>query len=207
AFILWPILIPFTLGFIMPYVFFRQKKFVVENSAYGTSTFTFNATAKDYYDIALRFLFIFIVTGAIILIVTAILVFVSLFYPANTTGLKVLPIIPLILVPVVYLYSFAYFSVQSSNLLYNSGALRQHSFKATMSVNPFALIVLTNTLATVVTLGLFHPFAIVRAYQYKIQHVSLIPGGNLDEFVAAELKETNALGDELSDFLDFDFGL
>lgn len=207
VFILWPIVIPFTLGFILPYVFFRQKKFVVENSAYGTSPFTFKATTKDYYDIALRFFFVFIVTGSIILIVSAILVFVSRFYPAYATGLKVLPIILLILVPVVYLYSFAYFSVHSSNLLYNSSALRKHGFKATMSVNSFALIVLTNTLATVLTLGLFHPFATVRAYQYKIQHMSLKPGGGLDEFVAAELKETNALGDELSDFLDFDFGL
>jgi uncharacterized membrane protein YjgN (DUF898 family) len=35
----------------------------------------------------------------------------------------------------------------------------------------------------------------------------MLAKGDLDQFVAAELKETSALGDELSDFLDFDFGL
>ena len=108
---------------------------------------------------------------------------------------------------VIYLYAFAYFNVKSGNLLYNSGALQGHRFKATMAMGAFAWILVTNVLGVVFTLGLFHPVAQVRAYRYKIAHLALAPNGDLSQFVAAELKEISALGDEVSDFLDFDFGL
>jgi uncharacterized membrane protein YjgN (DUF898 family) len=201
VFILWPLLVPFTLGILSPYVFYRQKKFIVERSAYGTAPFMFKATPKDYY--AIVFKFVVYLLGLLILaagigfllqkLLPALLPMASIVFP--------------ILMVAVYLYAFAYFSIKTSNLLYNSGRLKAHGFKATMQVNAYALIVLTNTLATVVTLGLFHPFAQVRAYRYKINNLSMLAKGDLDQFVAAELKETSALGDELSDFLDFDFGL
>ena len=61
-------------------------------------------------------------------------------------------------------------------------------------------------MATVFTLGLFYPFAQVRAMKYKIEKLSLLSGSDLDQFVTSETKETNALGEELSEFMDFDFG-
>ncbi|MCP4671333.1 MAG: DUF898 domain-containing protein, partial [Desulfobacula sp.] len=35
VFLLFPVLVPFTLGILAPYVYFRNRKFVVENSSYG----------------------------------------------------------------------------------------------------------------------------------------------------------------------------
>ncbi|WP_054030784.1 DUF898 family protein [Desulfatitalea tepidiphila] len=194
AFVLFPLLSILTLGILGPYAHYRQKKFIVENSTYGTTAFAFHATAGDYYRIVYMFM---IPVIAAIAVVTA----VTMLVPSLSA-----PVALLVMV-VMYLYAFAYFTVRSSNLLYNSGALRQHRFKATMKIKAFAMILLTNTLAIVCTLGLFHPFAQVRAYRYKIDHLALLPAGDLSQFVAAELKQTSALGDELSDFMDFDFGL
>jgi uncharacterized membrane protein YjgN (DUF898 family) len=56
AFILYPILTIFTLGLLSPYVFYRQKKFMVENSAYGTRYFSFHARPSDYYRMVLLFM-------------------------------------------------------------------------------------------------------------------------------------------------------
>src|SRR6185369_2643381 len=44
-----PILTVLSLGLLSPYMLYRQKKFVVENSSYGTTPFSFNATIKDFY--------------------------------------------------------------------------------------------------------------------------------------------------------------
>jgi uncharacterized membrane protein YjgN (DUF898 family) len=200
VFILWPILVVLTLGLLFPYVIYLQKKFIIEHSAYGTTRFTFHARGKDYYAIFLKFLIPIMIIAAI----GFALGYLLLPYMGQ---MVVLASIWGIFLPVFYLYAFAYFSVRLNNLLYNSGALLDHRFKATMAIKNYALIVLTNTLATVCTLGLVHPFAQVRAFRYKIQNLFLLPGGDLDQFVAAELKETSALGDEASDFLDFDFGL
>ncbi|MGD8364249.1 MAG: YjgN family protein, partial [Desulfobacterales bacterium] len=49
TFVLWPILVPLTLGILAPYAYYRQRKFIVENSSYGTTRFAFSATARDYY--------------------------------------------------------------------------------------------------------------------------------------------------------------
>lgn len=190
VFVFWPMLIPFTLGIIAPYLFFRQKKFLVENSAYGTTRFGFNATAKDYY------LLVLMILAPFVLCVIAAIAAGYLFPPAMV-----------LTIAAFYLYAMAYFAVKSHNLLYNSSMLSGHGFKACMAIKDYALIVITNTLATVVTLGLFHPFAQVRAYRYKISQLALVPGGNLDQFVAAEQEQVSALGDEMSDLLDFDLGL
>ncbi len=201
AFILWPILSAVTLGILVPYAFYKQKKFIVENSAYGTTRFSFNATAKDYYAIVLRF-----VVPVIVLVVAVSLAsyFLSGYMPDILRALSPLMAMGII---ALYFFVFIYFGVKFSNLLYNSGALSGHRFRATMLVPQYAWIVISNTVATVLTVGLFYPFARVRAFRYKIQHLELLPSGDLDKFVAAELKETSAFGDEMSDFLDFDFGL
>jgi uncharacterized membrane protein YjgN (DUF898 family) len=190
VFILWPILVPLTLGIISPYLYYRQKKFLVENSAYGTTRFDFQATAKDYYLMVLMILLPFV------LCVLAAVAAGFLFPPATVLAIAAF-----------YLYAMAYFAVRSHNLLYNSSMLASHGFRAGMAIKAYALIIVTNTLATVVTLGLFHPFAQVRAYRYKISRLALVPEGNLDRFVAAEQAQVSALGDEMSDFIDFDLGL
>jgi uncharacterized membrane protein YjgN (DUF898 family) len=190
AFVFWPLLLPVTLGLIGPYVYYRQRKFVVDNSAYGTTRFVFNATAGDYYKLTVKFLLPLILFVG--LAVAAAIVFAPL---------------SVLIFAVLYLYTFAYFSVRSTNLFYNSTALSGHGFQATLAIKDYALIVFTNTLATVLTLGLFHPFARVRAYRYKIQQLTLRPHGNLDRFVAAQQEQVSAFGDEMSDFMDFDFGL
>jgi uncharacterized membrane protein YjgN (DUF898 family) len=163
---------------------------MVENSGYGTTRFVFNATAADYYKLAVKF-------------ILPLILFAGL---AVGAGFVFAPMSVLI-VAALYLYAFAYFSVRSSNLLYNSTALDGHGFNATMAIKDYALIVFTNSLATVLTLGLFHPFARVRAYRYKIQQLAFRPAGDLDRFVAAQQSQVSAFGDEMSDFMDFDFGL
>ncbi len=200
VFVLLPILAPFTLGTLVPYIMFKQKQFIVENSKFGITPFSFNAGAGDYYRIFLRLLFPVLIVAAIVGLTA---------YGMWSAHISVLPgaVSIIAILAVVYLYLIAYLSVRSSNLLYNSAALLRHRFKASMQIKPYSIILLTNTLATVLTLGLFYPFAAVRAYAYKISRLALVPGGNLDQFVAAESREISALGGEMADFMDFDFGI
>lgn len=189
VYILWPLLVPLTLGIMSPYVFFRQKKFVVEHSYYGKTRFTFTATAGEYYRI-------FMVASLIGFLGVAILGAAAALFPP--LAILALP---------VYLYVFALFSVKAGNLLYNSSRLGRHRMESAMQVKSYALVVLTNTLATALTLGLFHPWAKVRTMRYKTEHLTLIPAGDLDAFVAGTQKEVTAIGDASGDFLNFDLGL
>ena len=59
----------------------------------------------------------------------------------------------------------------------------------------------------VFTLGIFYPWAHVRTLSYKLDHLKLTVQGDLDNFIAQKQKKVSALGDEASDFFDFDIGL
>ncbi len=189
-YVLWPFLAVLTLGALSPYVYYRQKKFLVENSRYGTARFSFTATAKDYYRIFLAAL-VPILIGILAIAATGFL-----FAPASA-----------LVVLVLYLYLLAFFSVKTTNLLYNSSRLGPHRMAAALKINEYLVLVVVNSLATAFTLGLFHPWAKVRIYRYKIGRLTLIPGASLDEFVAAEKQQVSAIGEEAGDFFDVDIGL
>jgi uncharacterized membrane protein YjgN (DUF898 family) len=76
-----------------------------------------------------------------------------------------------------------------------------------MRLKDYFILVLTNSLATAVTFGLFHPWAKVRSLRYKIEHLKLAPGGDLDGFIAESQRQISAVGSEATDFMDIDFGL
>jgi uncharacterized membrane protein YjgN (DUF898 family) len=186
---LWPALALLTLGALAPYAFYRQRRFLVENSSFGRTRFSFQATWRDYYRI-----FMVLSLGAIAalaLIVGAVMVFPPL-------AVLALPL---------YLLAFAYFAVKSGNLLYNASRLGGHRLASVMEVKGYARLVLTNTLLTALTVGFYHPWAKVRTADYRLRHLSLVPSGDLEGFVAAEQTRVGALGDASADFFDFDFGL
>jgi uncharacterized membrane protein YjgN (DUF898 family) len=189
AYVLWPVLAVLTLGCLSPYAYCRQKKFLVENSSFGKTAFTFSASWKDYY----RILMVASLIG--ILAVAAVVGAAVLFAPLAILALP------------IYLYVYAYYAVHTGNLLYNASRLGRHRLLSTMEVKSFMMLVLTNTIATALTVGLFHPWAKVRTMRYKAQHLALIAAGDLNTFAAEKQKEVGAIGDASSDFFDFDLGL
>jgi len=190
AYLLWPMVAFLTLGIMFPYAYYRQRKFMVENSGYGTTGFKFNAEYGDYNRIFL---------GLLIPVLIGVLLFAGSFF--------LFPPLFILVLLALYLYIFACISVKTGNLLYNSSSLAGHCFEAEMKLKDYLLIVLTNSLATAVTFGLFYPWAKVRSLRYKIEHIKLAPAGDLDGFVAESQKQISAVGSEVTDFMDIDFGL
>lgn len=190
AFFLWPILVPLTLGIMAPYTYYRQRKFIIENSSYGATHFTFNATARDYYRLFMS-AFIPLIIG--IGLVAAVVFF-----------------LPPLAVPaalMLYLYLFAFYSVKTTNLQFNSSQLAAHRFKASLKIKEYLVLVVTNSLATALTIGLFYPWAKIRTLKYKLSHLSLMASGDIDTFIAEEQKQVGSLGEGMSDFFDIDIGL
>ena len=71
-------------------------------------------------------------------------------------------------------------------------------------------ILLVNTLASVVSLGLLHPWAKVRKTKYIVKHIHIIaPAGVMSSLAAREDGKESALGEELdvAEGFDFDVGL
>ena len=189
AVLIWPLLGILTVGLLYPYALLRANKFVVENSAYGTTSFTFDASTWDYGQAFLKFLGIFVLAGVLALAVSA-----------------VNEILAALIGVAGYMVALGYLTVALINIYYNATSLGAHRLSANLETVSYLKVFLTNAVLTVLTLGLYLPFAKVRMAQYRATHTALLASGSLDGFAAAEREQISALGEEFSGVFDFDVG-
>lgn len=113
---------------------------------------------------------------------------------------------------VFYLLYFAlvapYFTVRMQNLVWlgtRSPAIR---FDSQLRFWPLAGLTLKNWLLTLVTLGLYRPFAVVRTTHMRLDAVGLLVDGDLDNWTAAYSEgQQDASGEAAGDFFGIDMGL
>lgn len=193
ALLVWPILGVLTLGLLYPYAVRKSSEFLVRNSRYGTADFDFEATTWDYGRIFLIFF------GVLIATLTLTAGFPML---VGDWAIGLSSIVAL----AGYLFAGAYLTVMLTNVYYNSASLQAHEFAANLEVLGYTKVFVVNAILTVVTLGLFLPFAKVRMAKYRADHTQFIAAGSLEEFAAAEREQVSALGEELGEVFDFDVG-
>jgi len=194
AILIWPLLGTLSLGLLMPVALQRQQKFLIENSRYGSSKFSFSATGRDYFNAFLKL--IVIVVAGVILVVA-----ISIMAPARASIL-----IPVLMVP-LYLYAIIYLNITITNMKFNNSLLAAHSFKCNYELKSYASLLITNTLFTALTLGIYIPWAKVRSAQYLANHLELIAEDDLNGFAAAEQEKVSAIGQEVGDIFDMEFGM
>lgn len=185
----WPILGLLTLGILYPLAMLKGNQYVVKNSSYGTTSFNFSATFKDYGIILLTLVAAGLLLGLPLMwLMSSFPEFNIIFYP---------------LMAVVYFAFILFFMVQTSNLFYRSLTLAEHEFSSEISMPGMAKVILINLLLTIVTLGLYLPAAKVRMAKYICSCVAMNTNGGLENFVAAEQDNVGALGEELGQVFDF----
>lgn len=208
VFLLLPLLVPFTLGFLFPYVAKRQKEFIMSHHAYGTSPFAFTGRTEEFYKIygiaALCFL----------PVVALYFSFIAVIVTSTARGggqapppalLGTLGLLLIVAIPLALLGTF-YFRARMFNLIWNNTSIAGNRFVASMRARDLFLVQLVNSLVTGLTAGLLHPWAAVRMVKFQLDTLRVVSAGNIDSFVAASQPPVGAIGDSASDFFDFDIG-
>ncbi len=209
AFILWPM--TSIIFLLLPFVWQRQNKFFVDNSRYGKTPFEFTARVGDYYELFGKM----ILLGIGLTLVAGLLFGFGVGISTGSSGLGSPAAIVGIAVSLlgyaaVYFVAIAFYNVLSNNLLYNSTLLKQHSLSADYRLGSYAVLLLTNTLGIVLTLGLFIPWALVRSARYHAEHTQFVATENLDSFIAGEEQKVNTFSEGLADahsVFDIDVGI
>lgn len=206
-FLLLPIAVLFTVGLLLPYWLYRRDKFLVGRSAYGRTQWRLELGAGVFYKIALLTLAWAVPFLCIMWFGASLAGFNPLGsppQPRSGAGLGLLMLfigyIGILAVP------NAYFWVSKQNAVLGNAHLADHRLQSNMRVGRFIFLMATNLLLVLVTLGLGTPFAQIRIAKYRLEALTLQVNGSLDEFVASEAKTASATGEEISDFLDVDFG-
>jgi len=203
----WPLLIPFTAGLLWPYVVYRQKRFFIENSSYGTTPFSFNATEEEFYEICKRAFMYFIGCLVVNILVVIFLVFPVVF--SFEFGGRAAAIAVMIVSAVVYLWVFAYYKTAVANLVWNSTELGGMRFQSSMYAQYIYWLYLSGGVAVIFSFGLLFPWAAVRLMRYRCEHLTVSSRRGIGQFFADTTQvSTGALGEKVGDMfgLDFDIG-
>jgi uncharacterized membrane protein YjgN (DUF898 family) len=207
-FLLWPIVGILSLGLLMPFVWKSQKKYITNNHTYGTEPFHFDVSAKAYY----KMLAIMLGTTLVFLTIFGLIAYGPV-KEILVYGNDVDPSIIFKFIPLTFFYLLfnfvlsAYMTTAMANIHFNNMSLQQHKFAADWEPVSYLGLIVTNTLGILITLGLFIPFAKVRTAAYKAEHTSLLVAGDLDNFVARELEQSNSIGEGVHDIFDIDISL
>lgn len=200
-----PLLGVLSLGLLYPFVHQRIKRFQHTQSRYGSVPFSFDAPVGSFYKWYLV-LFGLMVMGAGLLVATVALT-VGIAATSKEQAGALGSIVGVIVFYPYMLCVMWIFMAALQNLIWNHTQLGAHRFRSTMATGRIAFIYLTNTLAIIFTLGLYIPFATVRALKYRLECTSLVVNGSLDDITAGQRAEVGAIGEGAADLGGFDLGL
>ena len=211
VFLLWPLAGVLTLGFLWPLAHRRIKQYEHTFASYGRTPFGITAKVASFYTVYAQAWLIAIATG----LVAGVGFGIAIAGTIAKNGGKAPPTPPAFSTPlmivVVAVYILGVFAVQAfvtcrvQSLVWSTTVLgEQHAFACRLRVRRYAGLLLTNTLATIVTLGLFVPFAQVRMAKFFVEGMSMISRGTLDDVAADPDVAVSALGEESVGLFDFD---
>ncbi|WP_323001972.1 YjgN family protein [Denitromonas sp.] len=207
AWVLWPVAGVLSLGLLFPVALAKQRRYLFNHLRFGQAEFEIDLPVGPVYR----------VFGRVALFALAYVVMVvglggslemlsnreavqggaafSFYFMATTLALYV-----------GFALIAPYVSAHLANLSFNRANLQNHGFFSDMVPGRYVWIVLSNWLLTALTLGLFRPFAVVRLWRYRVEHLALLPAGTLTAFMAVQAEEARVIGEEAADLLDVDLG-
>ncbi|MGB0466472.1 MAG: YjgN family protein [Pontibacterium sp.] len=193
AFVLLPVASLFTAGLLYPLAACQQQNWRVNNTRFGNTAFEVKLQVKSFYAIYL---------AALLLVISTLVIF----FLINVALPHLAPYLIFLILP-FYSLVYVYIKVKVTNLTFNQTTLGEHRFQSQMQVLPYLAIWLTNTLAILFTLGLATPWAMIRTARYRASCTAALVQGDLDHFMQAQQTQQNALGEELGEVLDLEFGI
>jgi uncharacterized membrane protein YjgN (DUF898 family) len=206
--LLLPLLVPFTLGLLLPYVSKERRKWMTENHAFGTTPFSFHGMTNDTVRIYLRSVLFFLpLIGGYVFLFVAMAVGGGKPVQVRefTSMLSIAPLLILAGMPFAYAGTI-FLRARLFSYYWTHTMVGPHSFQAYMRARDLLGLQLINSLVVSLTLGLMWPWAAVRTVKFQLDHLEIIPSGDLDAFVARAQAPVGALGEAAGDFLDFDPG-
>lgn len=211
AFLKYGFISVISLGIASPIMEFARRRFVIENSRFGSARFSFSGEFGEFFKIYFLAGLIVIIGGVGISfgagkLESLIRLIFDVPYDPESLAF-VLLYLQAVLLGLIYYAAFVYASVRAGNYIFSQTSIGDRSIEARLSVRKMIYIQFTNMLAIVATLGLFIPWAHVRVHRYRVAHVLVDVRGGLDDFAAGEKQDADALGEEAGDIFDFDFGI
>ena len=165
SYLLWPIFGILTLGFGLPYAWYKENRYTLGNHKFGATSSYSTATSAGFYKIfwVMFGLFVGIMVGAILMGV--VLAFMG--GEAVEGAEPEVPVVMFIAIYGGYFLIFALYQAMTYRLVYNNIHFGETRLQTDIVTREWVWIVFSNTALLLLTLGLFYPWARVRMARYR----------------------------------------
>lgn len=198
------ILIPLSFGLCYPLFYHRVRAFLFNHSAFGKTRARLDITSRPVYGIFLKSAGVGIAVGLIVVLAGSIIGGVM----SKATSPEYLAIRFGIIGAASYICAlfiiYPFFQSSMTNLFWNNIRLGAASFTSEQGTGSLARLLLSNAFLTLVTLGLYWPWAAVRMARYRAETLSINTELGVDHFVGDAETDMAATGEEVTDAFDFD---
>lgn len=204
-----PLLIVVSLGLAFPLWIHALKVYQYGSSGFGRSEFQCALSRGEIYRVYLAAGIVTVVGAGVIILLLGLGVAegLSLDEEARRQALTIVGSAALFVVFAMMLCVAPFVAARVQNAVWGGLSLGPHRFVSAVSGRRLTFITLTNLLGVVFSLGLYRPFAELRLMKYRLESISMLPDGNLDDFMARTEADLAALGEEAAEMFDVDVGL
>ncbi|MEJ5989925.1 YjgN family protein [Ramlibacter sp. PS3R-8] len=192
---------------------FNYKSLLVARARIGGQSGRWKPVFGDFVQIWVATLGVFLLSVLLVGVAIAVALggSIALFRQLQGTGLMVILVtIALVILGFFVLFLIsgparAYREARMFHLVWNNiGVSHVARFRCDLSVASYVWLRIRNILFTLLTLGLYRPFAMLSEYAMKTDSVSLHVKGSLGQLVGQLAREENGLGDALADAAGLD---
>lgn len=208
AYIAWPLAGALTLGGLVPLAHRAQDYYYINNHTFGGKRFATVFTGWSIYKVYLLALLLFL--GLVVGTLAFLLLLSPFADPVGGfgAGVSFVGMIAILIIMPGWLIIVNYVRAAGLVLALENTALdNRHKLQSEIELGSLVWIMTSNVFLILITIGLFYPWARVRAADYMAEHLSLLAGSNLDEFTSESFATQGAIGEEVAGFFDYDIGL
>jgi len=208
-------LIVMAMCFIFPLFICDVRNFNTRHSQYGQSTFNVDLKRGRFsehfwiaFGISIAAGMAVMLIGGIVAGIAAAIIFGFGIEFEGGASMAILITLAIVfvygLMIASYMAAYAYWRGRIFNDTFDTLTLADIEFRSNLSIYAYAKLWVINTVLMVITLGFAYPWIKIRILKMQIEAIEY--RGDSDQFIAHNQQHTNAVGDEVGEAFDFDFG-
>ncbi|MCA1245318.1 YjgN family protein [Massilia sp. MS-15] len=198
----WLAALPLPLYLLWPLMHARIRRFQHANLLFGDQHSAYTVKARRFY----RF---YLVSGSLLLVTSLVAGMAAGFAGAMAAGDRNTAMfagmaVGIVALYLIYLLAGPYMVVRVSNLAWSNTSFPGLRLRSTLPARGFMKLQTRNALLTLLTLGLYRPFAVVAVYRYRLAHLHIEVDGDIEAACAHVATRGGAAGDSVADGFGID---
>jgi len=188
---------------IIPFISKKTNEYIGNRTRYGAARFATEMELSALY----KNLGILVLCAGVPIVVIAGIAYFAIQSGASSLALGSGQFI-IFIIYAVLIGGAVFYAAGVRNIAYNGTTLDGvHKFHSTVSRLGYTIIIITNFLAIIVSLGLLRPWTAVRTWRYLTDHTTMQVSGSMDGFIAGQEEAGSVIAGEYLDIEGIDFGL